>query len=410
MIRNTIKKKDFSALIGNRRLYIWGSGHLGVSIYYAMLRIGIKVSGFLDSNMSGSEFLSFKVKRPDEILSDGKDNSFVILSSFVFAESMAKRCDEFGFSHSKDYLTHADMMPNFEIDVAGYCNLRCLTCPRGNAPKIPDAGMMSLANYKNVLDKLMIEIPLLSNVQLYSWGEPLLNPELPQIISYTSSKGLASSVSSNLSLRCDLESVVKAMPTWFRVSLSGYDDKSYSRIHHPGNFKLVVDNLKRLSQLRAQFAPKLFIEVNYHLYKHNCDGVDKMSQLCTALGFAFRINYAYIDPLDSIIEYAKGTPLPDRMEEGRQQLLLDIDDAIRLSQQSDSHECISENSFVIHSDLSFRRCNHLYNDTNNIIAENFLNTPLDEILHNAESCETCRTCRSLGVHRFHFAYMNKEIE
>lgn len=412
MIKNIIKGEYLSTLVGNRRLYIWGSGHFGASIRYAMDRIGVEVAGFIDSNMSGSEFVGFPVKNPNDILAEGKNNVFIIISAFLFVDEIAKCCNEYGFSRSKDYLTHADIKPyHFEIDVAGCCNLRCITCPRGNSP-VSDSvrGMMSFGNYKKALDKLILEIPMLSDVQLYSWGEPLLNPQLPEIIAYTLSQGLATAVSSNLSLLCDLESVVKSMPTWFRVSLSGSDEKTYSVIHRSGNLGLVVKNLRLLSQLRAEFAPEMFVEVNYHLYKHNLDGITKMAQLCKDLGFVFRTNYAFIDPLDSIIEYAKGNSLSKVMEAGRQHLLLDIDDAIRLSKHNNLHDCVSENSFVIHCDLSFRRCTHLYSNSSNVIADNFLETPLDEILRRAENCEICRTCRFLGVHRFHFGYINKGTE
>jgi len=402
---------DLVSLIGSRKLYIWGSGHFGAAISAAMSRMGVALAGFIDSNMSGREFLGYQVSAPDEILAEGKDHVFIIISAFLFVDEIAKRCDEHGFVRTKDYLTHADVKPyHFEIDVAGYCNLKCLTCPRGNAPDGPTAGMMSLANYKKVIDKLVREVPLLSDVQLYSWGEPLLNPVLPEMISYNSSLGLATALSSNLSLPADLESVIKAGPTWFRVSLSGADAKTYSVIHRSGNFDLVTNNLLLLSQLRDQFAPKMFVEVNYHLYKHNIEGVKKMAYLCRELGFVFRTNWAFIDPLDIIIEYEQGSPEAQELKEGRRHLLLDIDDAIKLSQQSNQHDCVSENSFVIHSDLSFRRCTHLYYNQSNILARNFLEMPLEEILRRGENCEICRTCRKLGVHRFHFAYIGKGTE
>ena len=270
--------------------------------------------------------------------------------------------------------------------------------------------MISLATYKKVLDKLLRENPLLSDVQLYSWGEPLLNPELPEIISYTSSKGIATAVSSNLSIRSDLGPVIKACPTWFRVSISGADEKTYSKIHQNGKWNLVVENLKSLSKLREDFAPKMFIEVNYHLYKHNLDGMTEIARLCRDLGFVFRANFAFVDPLDILFDYTRGNPLPEIAEEGRRQLLLDIDEAIQQSRTSPIPDCVSQNSFVIHSDLSFRRCTHIYNLKENILAQDFLETPMEEILQSAANCEICKSCRELGLHRFHFAYINKGTE
>jgi MoaA/NifB/PqqE/SkfB family radical SAM enzyme len=411
-MQKIMRGEDIASLIGKRRLYIWGSGHFGASIRCAMSRIGVELTGFMDSNMYGRQFLGFPVEKPDIILAEGNDNVFIIISAFLFTDEIAKRCEAFGFSRSRDYLTHADIKPyHFEIDVAGRCNLRCITCPRGNTSfSRPEDGMMSVAVYKKLLDKLVCEDPLLSDVQLYSWGEPLLNPELPEMVAYSVSKGMAVALSSNLSLRCDLESVIKAQPTWFRVSLSGSDEEEYSTIHRGGKWDIIIDNMRRLSHLRAELAPKMFVDVNYHLYKHNLNGVAKVGELCRMFGFVFRTNYAFLDPLDIIIDYAKGSPLPTLAAEGRKYLLLDIDEAIQLSKSSTHYDCVSQNSFVIHSDLSFRRCTHLYNIKSNILAENFLEVPLEEILRRGENCEICRTCRNLGVHRFHFAYIDKGTE
>lgn len=402
---------DLAAVTGGRVTYIWGSGHFGAALSLAAARTGVELSGFVDSNFAGREMLGFKVRDPEEVLALGGGKVFLIVASSLHSADMSRRCEEHGFRHGHDYLTHADIKPHhFEIDVAGSCNLKCLTCPQGNLPKPPVHTMMSVADYRLVVDKLMQENPLLPDVQIYSWGEPLLNPGLPEMIAHNASRRLATAVSSNLSLRCDLEAVVKASPTWFRVSLSGADAATYSIIHRAGRFDLVIDNLRLLARLRAAFAPRMLVEVNYHLYKHNLDGVPSMAGLCKELGFVFRTNYAFIDPLDDLIEYAKGRALPPLMEEGRRHLLLDIDEAMRLSRESGSRECVSENCFVIASDLSFRRCNHLFDVPCNVLADNFLETSFDDILHRAEECAICRECRALGTHRYHLSYVNRGTE
>lgn len=404
--------EDIGTLLGNRKLYIWGSGHFGASISRALLRAGLKLTGFLDTNMAGHEFLGYVVENPETVLRKSNKDVFIIISAFLFTDIISSRCEEYGFSRGTDYLTHADIKKfHFEIDVSGLCNLRCITCPRGNSIfKRPDDRMMSAADYKKVLDKLILEIPFLSDVQLYSWGEPLLNPEISEMISYTEANGIASAVSSNLSLKCDLESVLKAKPTWFRISLSGADEVQLATIHRGGHWDLVLENMKRLSALRDKIAPKMFVDVNYHLYRHNLDGVQKIAKLCKTLGFVFRTNYAFLDPLDLILDYAEGQPLPVQAEEGRRLLLLDIDEAIEQSKHSPVYDCVSQNSFVINSDLSFRRCTHFYNDKDNIISKNILDEPLEKILDRANLCELCTRCRIAGVQRFHFAYIDKGTE
>lgn len=397
--------------VAGRELYIWGSGHFGAAIAAAMTRMEIPIAGFLDKKTSTGEFLGYRVQRPEVVLNRGRNNTFLILASFLYAEEMATACQSHGFRHGDDYLSHEDLKPyHFEIDVAGQCNLKCRTCPRGNTPGGPPPGMMPLDAFKQVIDKLLQDVPMLSDVQLYSWGEPLLNAALPDMIAYCHSKGLASAVSSNLSLRRGLEAAIKAKPTWFRVSLSGGDPQTYSVVHQGGDFDLVISNLRKLAELQAVYAPSMFVEVNYHLYKHNLAGVPVIAALCQELGFTLRTNYAFIDPIELLMDYAAGKELPSDVKDTLPYLLLDIDTALSLSMREGSDNCVSQNCFVIHSDLSFRRCIHLYQTSGNILADNFLEIPFSEILERAKNCTICKICRSLCVHRYHFPYLDKGVE
>lgn len=396
------------SLVGGRSLYIWGCGHFGTAIFKAMRRVGIPVAGFMDKAASLHHFMGLPVHDPQSILSQGSDNAFIILAALLHADAMSAICREHGFAHAVDYLSHDDVKPyHFEIDVAGHCNLKCLTCPRGHAVGGPPPGMMSFDDFKRVIDKLLWESPLLSDVQLYSWGEPFLNKALPDMVAYCRSKGLATALSSNLSLSLSLEPTIKAGPTWFRVSLSGGDPETYGLIHRGGDFNLVVDNLYELSRLRAAYAPDMFVEVNYHLYQHNLSGVQAIAAICQELGFTLRTNYAFIDPVDMLIARETGKSVSQTVQETMSLLLLSVDEALAISRREGLYNCVSQNSFVIHSDLSFRRCTHLYQEPKNIMAENFLDTPFDEIVSRMEHCSVCRTCRELGIHRYHFAYLDK---
>ena len=72
---------------------------------------------------------------------------------------------------------------------------------------------MSADDYAAVLKKLQAEISFLNSVYLYLWGEPLLCPDLPEIIRITGEYGIATEISTNLIVKKEiLERVVKARP------------------------------------------------------------------------------------------------------------------------------------------------------------------------------------------------------
>ena len=77
-------------------------------------------------------------------------------------------------------VTAVDPRPQmaFYIDVFGFCNLRCPSCPVGNwsdDPAVFHHGLMSKELLGAILDKAMRECRVRS-VGLFNWTEPLLHP------------------------------------------------------------------------------------------------------------------------------------------------------------------------------------------------------------------------------------------
>ncbi len=70
----------------------------------------------------------------------------------------------------------------FSIDVASRCNLKCPSCPQGNGiDRAAKNELMKPELLDSILRKATAECKL-SFVYLYDWGEPFLNPALPELI------------------------------------------------------------------------------------------------------------------------------------------------------------------------------------------------------------------------------------
>ncbi len=74
------------------------------------------------------------------------------------------------------------------IDPSSACNQKCIFCPTGNPDVIKDTGryqgIMHYDLYKRIIDGLNdFESPI-KTLRLYNQGEPLLNPNFPDMISY----------------------------------------------------------------------------------------------------------------------------------------------------------------------------------------------------------------------------------
>lgn len=398
---------EFQKIVGQRSLYIWGGGHFGITVLYALKRHNIHLAGIIDTYHAGNILCGFEMLSPDTVLQNIDKEIFIIIATGLFENEVAAECVKNGLQENSDFISLTVLKPyHFEIEVAGFCNLRCLTCPQGNYPEKLRGQMMDLKTYTKVLDKLLEEVPFLGDIQLYSWGEPLLNPALANIIALTNERGLSTAISSNLSLNCDLANIVKARPKWFRISVSGYGE-SYPIVHRGGNWPLVKKNLQALSQLRDKYSPEMYVEVNYHIYKHNQNDVAKMKELCKQLGFHLRTNYAFLDPLEVLFDYIEKKPLTRVVKTARNKLMIDIGDAIEMAQDDDSQYCLYENTVVIHSDLSVRNCAHLYDEKLNTRCDNFLKYSFSEISGLLSKRDVCRKCKKYHLHRYFNVHLNK---
>ena len=75
------------------------------------------------------------------------------------------------------------------IEPTNACNLNCVMCPtqRKNAKKNNPDGFMSIELFRRIVDQMASEYPTI-NLWLHKDGEPLLHPNIVELIEYASSK------------------------------------------------------------------------------------------------------------------------------------------------------------------------------------------------------------------------------
>lgn len=83
-------------------------------------------------------------------------------------------------------ITYLPYLPfRLNIETGNICNLRCPLCPTGIGDVSMKKGILSFKLFKHVADQLINNI---QSINLYSWGEPLLNPGLINMILYVKKK------------------------------------------------------------------------------------------------------------------------------------------------------------------------------------------------------------------------------
>jgi MoaA/NifB/PqqE/SkfB family radical SAM enzyme len=170
------------------------------------------------------------------------------------------------------------------VDPCNVCNLRCPLCPTGTGNTERTRGIMKVAEYQSVLDKIA---PYAVEVSLHNWGEPLLNKDIFEIISRTARRGIATNLSSNLSIeRPDIgELIVSSGLEYLIVSLDGVTQDVYNQYRVRGDIDLVFDNLRSIVAAKHRLRRRTpVIEWQFIVFKHNEHQMAEAERLARGIG------------------------------------------------------------------------------------------------------------------------------
>ncbi|MBU2621305.1 MAG: hypothetical protein KKD92_03185 [Proteobacteria bacterium] len=392
-------------LAEGRRLLIYGAGSQGRGMLRTLRGRGIEAAGFIDRNpdMQGRVLTGLPVFAPSVLEESGSPNSlFVIVAAFFFEREISALLESHGFARGLSYLPYSSLKPrDYAVEVSGVCNLRCISCPRANRrPAGRNSAMMDFEKFKKVIAKIRREDPFVGNIQLYQWGEPTLNKCLPDMMRYARENGILCTISSNLNHPADFRTLIEARPECLRLSASGIG-QSYEITHTGGNWEAFIANSETVSKLRRELYPEMKVELYYHRYKHSVgEQQSRMAEFCKQFDFEFHPVPAYIISLDDVLAYCEGSPLPQPARQARELLLVDIDQGLLNAKQESSLDCDAMRVILINADLSVSACMLFYNPEDNTIAENFLETPLEEIVARRRKTTLCAKCKKYGIHRY----------
>jgi len=343
-----------------------------------------------------------KVIHPDEVLlsPDTLKDSFILTATVdIKNREMKAQLVSLGRQAGKDFDDIQTLAPFYPtIEVTGICNIQCSSCPRSDRELLPNGKYMSLANYERVIRKMVLEMPFLYLVDLYIWGEPILNKDLPDMIRLNNELGLSTGISTNLNDIRNMPASLDAEPALVRVSLSGMSAETYEITHTKGKWSKVEKNLEALSKLVAERGSKTIIELYFHIYKHNLHEVAAAKKMCEKYDFRFHPALGIIlQPLVlKKIQSAGETPSSALLAEN--QLLRNLDDLLDECHSQNSLPCILKRvAPVINWDLSVMACCSF---TGAPLLKNYLEVSLNEIIENRTFSHTCGTCQSNSLHRW----------
>jgi len=405
MIHDIIQK------ITNRPFVIWGARITGLGFAKKVASYGMKALAFLDSDIAlqGKQIDGITVLHPERLKSiQARYPKLIIVIAVALKEyEIIQTILSYGFTKN-DYIIYSKYIKSFvTIDITGKCNLTCPSCPHGSKKFKKSSGYMPLETFKKVVDKALRET-FSSHVSLYSWGEPLLHPDLPKMVRYLHKQNVAVAISTNLSIQNSsiIQKLMLAEPDYLKISVSGYYPKIYEDTHRGGNIDIVKSNLYRIKYFIAVYNLSTIVDVNYHLYNNNCGvNLEKMRELCDELKFSLSTTYALVMPLERLLDYYSNKA-DDEIKMLNRKLLVTIDEGVMVSKVDNLCICpFKENQININWDLSVPVCCLVYDNRNDVIvAENYLKTSLEEIDKRKQSVNICNECMKLHLPEYNMAF------
>ncbi len=282
------------------------------------------------------------------------------------------------------------------IDILSSCNLACPSCPVGNMKKVPGS-IMELEQFKKIISKLKKDYPHLVEIGLYNWTEPLLHPRLPEFIEVVKEAGFSCTFSSNFNFIKNLENVVKSEPNIIRISLSGFEQKTYEKGHKKGNIETVKQNMKILSEIIKKYQSSTNVTVLYLKYKHNISDIQPMKEYAHSLGFEFEEYWAYLMPVEKNLEYLES---PETIDPETNEIIRSLNFEPRSHLQAlepyKKDRCLLlENQLVLNASGEIQLCCASYNTL--FPNKNYLDLTSEQIKDLRHKNDLCAKCTGHGI-------------
>ena len=167
-------------------------------------------------------------------------------------------------------------------DPSGICQLHCPLCPTGEHIDGRKAGKMDVKTFERLMEEIG---DYLMWVDFTNWGEPLLNDDVYQMITFAKKKRTYTSLSTNLNYLPNPDLLVSSGLDVLWLSIDGGSEGTYLKYRRGGEWGKVMENLKRLIESRQkQKKSTPYIVWRFLVFKHNIHEIQIAQELAKETG------------------------------------------------------------------------------------------------------------------------------
>lgn len=175
------------------------------------------------------------------------------------------------------------------VSIAGVCGSTCQLCPIGQGHRPERRGVMSLADFKRVVDPLKRE---LITVSLVGWGEPFANPAIYDMVAHLKAQRIRSVIYSNLQplLPEDAQRVVESGLSRLDISLHGLTPTTYEAYQPGKHLGTVLTGLREIQRARERLGSQTpELSITFVVTRKNEHELSLLPAFAKALGVRYRV-------------------------------------------------------------------------------------------------------------------------
>ena len=175
------------------------------------------------------------------------------------------------------------------LEPTNLCNLNCSTCVRQDW-RDPQ-GMMEMEAYEGLIQQLA-ELPKVETLHFGGYGEPLLHPEIEQMLRMAKEAGRRTELITNALLldHSMAEKLVNARLDTLIFSVDGLSPETYEAIRIGASFEQVrknVEDLAKMKREKGRLRPRIGLE--FVAMKQNIRDLERLASFSYLLGASFVI-------------------------------------------------------------------------------------------------------------------------
>lgn len=290
------------------------------------------------------------------------------------------------------------------IEISGKCNAKCPYCAQWRLKQENHFGeIMSPVLFEQILDhliKIKIIDKSLSYITLYNWGEPFLNPKINDILQILKDRKLKADISSNFIMMPNIDKELLPVIEILKISLSGFTQDSYSRIHG-ATLSKVLNNFENFYKYLRKYSPKTTVTVLWHRYRFNEKELWDAHKYFNRPGINFKPTRAFLNDGLETIDFLKGNLPKDRLKQAEKDIFLEnIKERAYNNKKSKNCYCPQWNRLAIDETGQLLTCCAFTRYDSAHVLGNILEMYAEEIWSSKLSDPICNECISCGFANF----------